>query len=423
MKPDNEEGSPSQGTGVARSDDTLIPTVSDRPPPLVAESSRPPGRASMASRSEVRPTLVSLSDMRPSLVDVRRTLLSILPAWKPRWRPWSPARVVSVTLGFAAFCCLVVIVGRRVPAMARLHPIFAPAPAHVAEDQDAPAPPAFVAQRRADARLDRQHRSPVAGGLLIVPPSFASEGGAYDLVVHFHGNTDLVEESYATSKLNAVIVILNLGNGSGPYEDRFANPMQLPELLDRAQATMEKRGLQGAKRRRLALTAWSAGYGAALKVLEQPDLAAQVDAVLLLDGIHVGYRAGSRELWLDRLAPFTRFAREAMEGKKLLSIAHSSITPIGDYAGTRETTDALLREVGVTRTEGHAEPPLLPLRSIEGVIAKKRLVALKGESVADRGGLHVHGYLGDQPEHHIAHLVQMSSTALPDLVARWHGSQ
>jgi hypothetical protein len=60
-----------------------------------------------------------------------------------------------------------------------------------------------------------------------------------------------------------------------------------------------------------------------------------------------------------------------------------------------------------------------PLRSIEGVIAKKRLIALNPVTEASAGGLHVRGYAGDQPEHHIAHLVQMSVTALPDLVAWW----
>ncbi len=53
------------------------------------------------------------------------------------------------------------------------------------------------------------------------------------------------------------------------------------------------------------------------------------------------------------------------------------------------------------------------------MIAKKKLWPLTPESYADQGGLHVRGYTGDQPEDHIAHLVFMSVTALPALVARW----
>lgn len=293
-------------------------------------------------------------------------------------------------------------------------------------EPDAPAAaPAKGAESapRADARLAREGRSPLAGGLLIVPPSFSSDDGAYDLVIHFHGNTDVVEESFVLSRINAVVVVLNLGNGSGPYEDRFANPASLPEMLGRVETTLGKRGLARAHRGRLALTAWSAGYGAVLKTLEQPALARDVDAVILLDGIHVGHQPKSTELLSARLEPFERFAREAVEGRKLFSITHSEITPIGGYAGTRETTDALLRSVGVERAPGGETPAFPPLQSINGVIARDKLISLQPKTVAAQGGLRVRGYAGDQAEHHVAHLVQMASTALPDLVSRWSGGE
>jgi hypothetical protein len=238
-------------------------------------------------------------------------------------------------------------------------------------------------------------------------------------VIHFHGNTDLVEESYDRIPLNAVVVIMNLGNGSGPYEDRFANPLALPEVLGRVQTTMEKRGLRTPALSRLALSAWSAGYGAVLRILEQPALASQVDSVILLDGIHCGYKPKTTELQLDRIAPFERFAREAIDHGKLFSITHSEITPIGNYAGTRATTDALLQLVGVARTPGGETPPPLALASIDGVIAKKSIRPLLPRSEAHSGGLHVRGYVGDQPEHHTMHLIEMSVTALPDLVKHW----
>ncbi len=269
--------------------------------------------------------------------------------------------------------------------------------------------------------VEEHHRVDLIGerGLLTLPAAFSSPDGRYDLVIHFHGNTDLVEESYNRLPLNAVVVIMNLGNGSGRYEDRFANPLSLPEILGRVQATMEKRGLRNAAQNRLALTAWSAGYGAVIRTLEYPALAEQVDAVVLLDGIHCGYQPHTTTLLLDRIAPFERFAREAMAGKKLFSITHSEITPVGNYAGTRVTTDALLRLVDVPRTPGGVEPPPVTLASIEGVIAKKSLRPLLPRSEAHAGDFHVRGYAGDQPEHHTMHLIEMSETAMPDLVRRW----
>ena len=40
-------------------------------------------------------------------------------------------------------------------------------------------------------------------------------------------------------------------------------------------------------------------------------------------------------------------------------------------------------------------------------------------SEATVGTFHVRGYRGNTPEHHMAHLLQMSATVLPELVARW----
>jgi hypothetical protein len=343
--------------------------------------------------------------------------------FKPRWKPWSPRKVVAFTAAFGVLMGALVLLFPRLASLTKVH-ILRLAAAPAAADEPLPAvTPAGEASApatdRADAALVRKGRSPIAGGLLTILPGFSSADGRYDLVIHFHGNTDLVEESYARLPLDAVVVIMNLGTGSGPYEDRFANPLALPEILGRVQATLEKRGLQHPTRNRLALSAWSAGYGAVIRILDQPALADQVDAVVLLDGIHCGYQPGTRTLIPERLAPFERFARAAMEGKKLFSITHSEITPVGHYAGTKETTDALLERVGVARTPGGETPPELTLASIDGVIARKAIRPLVPRSEATSGGLHVRGYVGAEPETHAMHLIEMSVTALPDLVRYW----
>jgi hypothetical protein len=403
--PDGPPSIPPDPAAVAH-EDTFNPTTSTRPPPLDASS----------TPAEPLPRLT-----RPSLfelgAEVRRSILE-LPVWKPRWKPWSPARVLAVSLTFGAVMALLVALTHRV-AKRWAAPSQAQVGVTAASVVEPVVTPAVGEAPRADAALVRERRSPLAGGLFTLPPAFHSRDGAYDLVIHFHGNTELVEESFELSGLNAAVVIMNLGIGSGPYEDRFANALSLPDVLVRAQATMEKRGLANAHLRRLALSAWSAGYGAVLKVLDQPALAAKVDAVLLLDGIHVGYQPRSKELILERLAPFERFAREAVEGRRLFSITHSDIDPMTTYAGTHETTDALLRAVDVPRSPGGDAPGMPALRSIEGVIAKKKLLGLVPESTAIRGGLRVRGYAGNTPEDHIAHLVHMSRTVLPELLDRW----
>jgi hypothetical protein len=384
-------------------------------------ASEPP-RPSIAPRATEEVTLRATTDYPPSLrrPSSRPSRLSIYDQlFKPRWKPWSPQKVVAFTMAFGLIMGSLVVLFPKLVSIAKVH-VFRMAPAApTAPDEPEVTVAPVTAPERADAALVRKGRSPLAGGLLTLPAAFSSPDGRYDLVLHFHGNTDLVEESYNRLPLNAVVVIMNLGNGSGRYEDRFANPLSLPEILGRVQATMEKRGLRNASQNRLALAAWSAGYGAVIRTLEQPALADQVDSVVLLDGIHCGYKPHTTTLLLERIAPFERFAREAMAGKKLFSITHSEITPIGNYAGTRATTDALLQLVDVPRTPGGVEPPPVTLTSIEGVIAKKSLRPLLPRSEAHSSGFHVRGYAGDQPEHHTMHLIEMSETAMPDLVRRW----
>ena len=220
-----------------------------------------------------------------------------------------------------------------------------------------------VILERADAKLVRKGRSPVAGAIMAIPPSFESEDGAYDLVVHFHGNTDLVEESFAIAKINAVLVLVNIGIGSGPYEDRFSNPDVMREMFTRVKGALAQRGLVNPTQRRLALTAWSAGYGAVVRILENPSLGDSIDSIILLDGIHASFMQNGIGIDPLRIAPFERFARKAMAGEKLFVITHSEIRP-GEYAGTHETTDAILKAVGVARTDGGETPEIHPLSAL-----------------------------------------------------------
>jgi hypothetical protein len=277
---------------------------------------------------------------------------------------------------------------------------------------------AAVPPERADAKLDRRGRSAFEGGYLALTPDFAAPDGIYDVVVHFHGNTELVEQSLAYAHIGAVFVPQNLGVSSGPYEARFSPPGALPELLYRVQAAMEKRGLAHARLGRVALIAWSAGYGAVLRILEHAEVAERIDAILLLDGIHIGRVPGHRAPATEQIAPYERFGRWATEGRKLFTITHSDIAPDA-YVGARDTTDVLLRRLDVLRYAGGEEALVPDIPAAEGVLSKHLRVPLQPLTLADRGRLTVRGYAGDQAEHHVYHLLEMASIALPDLAAWW----
>ncbi len=344
----------------------------------------------------------------------------MLPVWKPRWRPWSPQRALGALAGFAAvFGLFMYLAYPRLAKYAQRFYVRGVTIAAVANEPEVvPAPDPAEGKADADKNLKRDGRSPVAGGVMSIPASFHSSDGAYDLVVFFHGNTSLVEESFATAKVNTVVLIYNLGIGSGVYEDKFNVPSLMPEILERVKTTMANRGLENPHMRRLGLAAWSAGYGAVVRLLDQPGMQDKVDSVILLDGIHVGYMQDGRTLDPLRLKAFSDYAKRAAAGEKLFFITHSNIVPTG-YAGTRETSDALLKEVGISR-EKLSDTPVMPtLTSLVGVVAKDRVKPLRPVSQAQKGLLTVRGYTGETPEDHMSHLMQMSETALPALVERW----
>ena len=76
-------------------------------------------------------------------------------------------------------------------------------------------------------------------------------------------------------------------------------------------------------------------------------------------------------------------------------------------------------QLGVERAKVEGTTTLPILRSMEGVLNRADMVALEKRSEAHQGGLTVRGYAGNQPTHHVSHLMQMSQTALPLLVERW----
>ncbi len=177
----------------------------------------------------------------------------------------------------------------------------------------------------------------LAGGLLTFPPSFASEDGRYDLIIHLNGNTDLVEESYGYAGVNAVVMILNLGVGSGVYEDRFADPAALQLILDRVQSTLVEQG----SRRRSSGASRSRdgpGYGGVIKLLQHEAVFDRIDAVVLFDSIHCGIEPWSGKMKPDQIDPIRRFAKKAVEGRALLSSPTRRSRPTATSTRTRPRT-------------------------------------------------------------------------------------
>jgi hypothetical protein len=298
-------------------------------------------------------------------------------------------------------------------------PISEPAPQAPSTAGAAPVPQraavsSVSSMPRADATLDRA-RGSFSEGVFEILPDFASEDGGYDLIVHFHGGASVVAPEFARARMNAVLVVVNLGLSSGSYDQNFTSSLLFPTILSHVTRTLTERGLRTPSLRRLALTAWSAGYAAVKRILDEPGAIERIDSVILLDGLHTAFLAYPKRPDPSHLTMFVRFAKEAVAGRKLLSITHSEIDPF-EFVGAHKSTDLLLSDVGVVR---RAVAPEAASASAETVNPAKVSWPMELTSEAHEGGLFVRGYGGTTKADHCAHVGQMANTALPDLAKRW----
>lgn len=271
--------------------------------------------------------------------------------------------------------------------------------------------------------LNREGHVSIPGGVLFLPSTLKTDDGAYDLLLHFHGNTAVVRESVEASGLNAAVAIVNLGIGSAPYEELYGVPGTYEELLQTIDRGLAARGVDHPRLRRVALSGWSAGYGSISTILQVRRGREDLDAVLIFDGIHCGWE--NEELNPRQMKPFVTLAERAKKNEIFFGITHSAIDPIA-YASTTATASYLLAKVGGVREERDPvadAPAYARLESMKGAVSPKLEKTMEPTSEARIGAMHVVGYRGDTKEHHMAHLFQMSKTLLPELKARWEATR
>jgi hypothetical protein len=260
-----------------------------------------------------------------------------------------------------------------------------------------------------DASLDTPKRLVTSGGRVIyLPNGCRTVSRPFDLLVHFHGAPTVMEPTFERSDIDGVLVILNLGIGSGRYDEAFRYPGAFDALLTRTSMALKELcpNAVSAPPARIALSAWSAGYGAVFRILDHDKDARRIDAVLLADGLHANFELGGEyehRIQPEQMAPFVAFADEAVSGKKLFAITHSSI--VTPYASTTQTSDYLLAQENVDPKRSDAAAPrpgMLPLTR------------------GDSGNFHVMGFAGDNEQAHCDHLHAFGDLLLPYLKQRWH---
>src|SRR5688572_20867584 len=71
----------------------------------------------------------------------------------------------------------------------------------------------------------------------VYPKGCAGVARGFDLVIHFHGAHTTMIPRYLRSNLNAVLVIVNKGIGSGAYSDALGLRSDVDGLLQRIEST------------------------------------------------------------------------------------------------------------------------------------------------------------------------------------------
>jgi hypothetical protein len=246
----------------------------------------------------------------------------------------------------------------------------------------------MVEHTRAHPRLKEAkrdgRREKLELGTLFLPAKLKVEGKV-PLFIHFHGGTWLPEVAAAMDGRMAVIGV-QLGSGSSTYAKPFADSEAFGRLLQEAESRA------GVRFEPIGVSGWSAGYGAIREILKSPAGYDRVQWVLLIDGLHAGYESGKpgpleSSLIEKDLDVFLKYARDAAAGKKRMIVTHSEIFP-GTFASTTETTDYLLKQLGLRRQATLKWGPMQTQQLSE----------------ARQGNLLIAGYAGNSAPDHVDQL-------------------
>lgn len=287
----------------------------------------------------------------------------------------------------------------------RPHPTLATAPTVASTPLRAQNPSPMTERSRRHERIPAELPPGIAFKIDSVLPKpvdvFIAESDSADsaatgertLLVHFFGAAYVPMHAVSVVRGRYVLAVINLGSGSSAYEKPMSDSTVWPTLLRRIREEITARTNGRLRVGRVVVSAFSAGYGGVRALLRDERVAAGIDGVILLDGLHTSYipeRTVISEggaLDTTNLVPFLRYARRAMEGRALLLITHSEIFP-GTFASTTETTDWLIGSLGLTRSPVLAWGP----------------GGMQQISEVHSGGLTILGFAGNTGPDHVDHL-------------------
>lgn len=244
------------------------------------------------------------------------------------------------------------------------------------------------------------------GNVIVWHPFAVEADGSYDVIIHFHGVQIALEPAMREARLKAVLIIINDGLVAESYRDGHGAAGTLDNLLEALHGhVVEAFHRDDAHARRVAISAWSAGFGAVAPMLRRDADVARIDAVLISDGLHSSFTDPKRRFVADSQLDFVvNFAKRAIARDKLLGITHSAIqTP--DFASTTETAQKLLELLDMT--------PDMILDAAEGREPVPTASTQRGDFV-------LLGYAGNDKHAHAVQQWALGRTLWARLAERWN---
>ncbi|MCJ7552319.1 MAG: hypothetical protein MUO34_00415 [Ignavibacteriaceae bacterium] len=223
---------------------------------------------------------------------------------------------------------------------------------------------------------------------LFIPDFFIPDSqGKVTLVFHFHGSSWAIEDVVYKSGVNAVLFNIHLGALSSPYKNYFSDENKFRIILDTILTKINSHKiLPNPQIDKLIITSFSAGYAGVREILKNPEYYKLTDALILMDGLHCDSDSALMKL---QMTDFVRFAEDARDKKKIMTITHSSISTEG-YQSTTQTTDYILGKIGANRISSEVSDEI-------GTQYSK----------SETGFFSMKGYLGDSAPDHLKHLYGM----------------
>jgi hypothetical protein len=224
---------------------------------------------------------------------------------------------------------------------------------------------------------------------LFIPSNYV-HSASVDLIVHFHGDPATFHNNVAWAKLNVVEVTVNYSGLSSAYSTPFQNTGLFNTLLNDALTRVRNEAdfPDNVNYGKVAVSSFSAGYGAVREILKQQSYYDRINALLAADSCYASFTSSTDHTPLDsQMVDYRRYAQDAANGAKTFIFSHSQV-PTYTYCETRETADDLMAYLGISPVADNSHG----------------LGTLDFYRYAKQGNFVVHGALGTDGDSHLEHL-------------------